>query len=350
MFRIANVTRAPKALWLSASLLLVLAGASAASAQTSSFTYQGRLTDGGTPANGNYDLQFALWDSNSGGTQIGVTQIPNVAVSAGIFTVQLDFGATAFPGAPRFLEISARLTGSGSFTTLSPRQPITSTPYAIRSLNASSADTVTVGGVPSGSGNYIQNNPASQQAGGFNISGNGTAGGTLSANIVNATTQYNIGGVQLVRADGDNNLFVGLNSGNSNNTVGNSFFGTPTGKGNNGDFNSFFGQFAGISNTTGRLNTMMHPISFAWKANGTRDLGLGAEDVAKVEPLLVTHNDKGEIEGVKYDRLNVVLINAIKQQQEQIETLRAQNAALNARLRSVERIVRKKVGSAWRRR
>jgi hypothetical protein len=84
------------------------------------------------------------------------------------------------------------------------------------------------------------------------------------------------------------------------------------------------------------------PISFTWKSDGSRDLGLGAEDVAKVEPLLVTHNDKGEIEGVRYDRLNVVLINAIKQQQEQIETMRAENAALNARLRSVERILRKR--------
>ena len=50
-----------------------------------------------------------------------------------------------------------------------------------------------------------------------------------------------------------------------------------------------------------------------------RDLGLGAEDVAAIEPLLVTHNDKGQVEGVKYDHLNVVLINAILQQQAQIK-------------------------------
>ena len=55
-------------------LALVLAAASAVSAQTTSFTYQGRLTDGGTAANGNYDLQFALFDNSSGGTQIGATQ------------------------------------------------------------------------------------------------------------------------------------------------------------------------------------------------------------------------------------------------------------------------------------
>src|SRR5207253_5976703 len=108
----------------------------------------------------------------------------------------------------------------------------------------------------------------------------------------------------------------------------------------------------------------LRPISFTWKMDGSRDLGLGAEDVAKVEPLLVTHNDKGEIEGVRYDRLNVVLINAIKeqqnqidrqqtkakQQQDQIKALRTANTALNARLRSVERLLRKKVGSLRRRR
>src|SRR5438876_9056266 len=137
-------------------LLFTLCAGTALAQQTTSFTYQGRLTDGGTPANANYDLTFTLWDSLSGVTQIGATQTSsNVSVSGGIFSVQLDFGANAFPGANRFLEIGARLTCVGSFTTLAPRQPITSTPYAIRSLNASSVDAVYVTGVPAGSGNYI---------------------------------------------------------------------------------------------------------------------------------------------------------------------------------------------------
>jgi hypothetical protein len=155
--------------------------ASAIVAQTTSFTYQGRLTDGGTAANGNYDLQFALFDSLSGGAQVGSTQTLNtVAVSNGVFTVSLDFGANSFPGASRFLEISARPTGS-SFTLLTPRQQITSTPYAVRSLNASSADSVLASGVPAGSGNYIQNNTSPQASSNFNISGTGTIGGTLIA-------------------------------------------------------------------------------------------------------------------------------------------------------------------------
>ena len=54
------------------------------------------------------------------------------------------------------------------------------------------------------------------------------------------------------------------------------------------------------------------------------DLGLVAEEVNKIEPLLTTTNDQGEVEGVKYDRLGVVLINSIKEQQDQIDAQQKQ--------------------------
>jgi hypothetical protein len=66
----------------------------------------------------------------------------------------------------------------------------------------------------------------------------------------------------------------------------------------------------------------LRPINFRWKEDGAADLGLAAEEVAAVEPLLVTHNDKGQIEGVKYDHLAAVFINALKEQQAQIEAQR----------------------------
>lgn len=47
---------------LSAPLCLLFS-ASAAFAQTTSFTYQGRLSDGSTPASGSYDMKFRLYDS-----------------------------------------------------------------------------------------------------------------------------------------------------------------------------------------------------------------------------------------------------------------------------------------------
>jgi hypothetical protein len=678
-----KVIRAPRGFRV-LLLMLLLMSASAANGQTTTFTYQGQLSDAGVLANGNYDLRFALFDSAAGGPQIGADQsVPAVPVTNGVFTVQLDFGVNAFPGADRFVEIGLHPVGGGSFTTLAPRQQISSSPYAIRTLSAATADALSsacvgcvtsaqiqgvagskvtgaipVTSLPAGSGSYIQNSSTQQsganfnvdgngtiggnltvagtlnanvsgnyiqnatapQAGAnFNISGNGTAGGTLAGSVVNAGTQYNLFGQRILSADLDNfnlslgsggnanttgtrnhffgigagmsntsgfkNSFVGFNAGNSNTTgtantfVGdgagqastggqlNSFFGEGAGANNTlgsensffgesaggsstvGDRNSFFGQRAGAEVRAGSDNTaigygasvgngltnataigasalveqsnslvlgqsvnvgigttipaqrlevngitslgsagsvygylvpnagggfgpyptvgfntygtsylagvagyggilqfqdgdgsltyytgsnvaagaahattprftinkdgdvgigttsptqklsvngsistslsvivgnllsvnnlgtggtvqlcrnsqllistcssslrykqqiapfsgglelirLLHPISFTWKSNGTRDLGLGAEDVAKVEPLLVTHNDKGEIEGVKYDHLNVVLINAIKEQQRQIEALQAANGALNARLQAVEK-------------
>jgi hypothetical protein len=63
----------------------------------------------------------------------------------------------------------------------------------------------------------------------------------------------------------------------------------------------------------------LRPISFAWKDDGMHDIGLAAEDVAQVAPSLTITNEKGEVEGVKYDRVNIVLINAINEQQAQIQ-------------------------------
>lgn len=64
-----------------------------------------------------------------------------------------------------------------------------------------------------------------------------------------------------------------------------------------------------------------------------REIGLIAEDVAQVEPLLTFKNSKDEIEGVKYENLNVVFINAFKEQQAQIYELRQQVKAQQEQLK-----------------
>src|SRR5438445_11452168 len=109
-------------------------------AQGTAFTYQGRLNDGGAPANGSYDLTFTLLNVSSGaGTMAGPVTNSAVGASNGLFTVTLDFGSGAFPGADRFLEIGVRTNGSGAFTALSPRQKITSAPHAITAGNVTGA-------------------------------------------------------------------------------------------------------------------------------------------------------------------------------------------------------------------
>lgn len=112
-------------------------GTAASAPLSTGFTYQGQLMQSGSPVNGTCDFRFSLWDAASLGTQIGSTQtILGVTVSNGLFTVQLDFGASAFSGDARWLEIAARYpAGSGSYTTLTPRQPLTAAPYALYALS-----------------------------------------------------------------------------------------------------------------------------------------------------------------------------------------------------------------------
>ena len=221
-------------------------------AQTTSFTYQGKLADSSAPAptNGQYDMQFRLWDNPSAGQgtpQSPTTTILGVPVSGGVFTVDLNFGQSIFStGGSLYLEISIRPAGnSGGYTSLAPRKSFTSAPYAIQSLKATNAtnadianDSNQLGGIAAnqyvltedprltdsrnplaGSSNYIQNGTTTQAASNFNVSGNGTAGGTLSGNVVNATTQFNIASSRVLSIPGTTNLFVGTSTG-ATNTVG----------------------------------------------------------------------------------------------------------------------------------
>ncbi len=109
---------------------------STAHAQNTLFTYQGRLMDGGQPANGNnYGMVFYLYDAATNGNVLGNEGIVSVTISNGLFTVPLDFG-NRFSGSPRWLEIAVQKDG-GAFTILAPRQPLTPTPYAIFANTAS---------------------------------------------------------------------------------------------------------------------------------------------------------------------------------------------------------------------
>jgi hypothetical protein len=444
-------------------------------AQTTAFTYQGRLTDASMPAaNGTYDFEFALFSADSSGTQISTIQsISGVTVNKGVFNIQLDFGAASFSGADRYLEIRVKKPADASYTTLSPRQRITGTPYSIRSLNAGTAETATNATNAANANNadkldnidsssfvqtnttaFIRNQTTQLESAGFNISGTG------KANVFDATLLYNIRGRRVLGTEGVYNLYVGFNAGFSNTGGFNSFIGTDAGYGNTtgshnsfvgaaagffnktgfgnsfvgvsagetnstgsnnvflgahsgvfntvGDNNSYLGNETGTSNRTGSNNTMigykanvsadnltfstaigaeavvgtsntialgrndgsdkvviyglgaagtpqatlcrntsnqiafcsssrryktdiepykvglnlinqLKPVSFNWKITNQADIGLIAEEVAEVEPRLAYKNQNGEIEGVSYSQMSVVLINAVKEQQEQIQ-------------------------------
>jgi hypothetical protein len=129
-------------------------------ATTRAFTYQGRLTSGGVPANGIYDFTFILYDASVGGSQSGPIITRNdVTVTNGLFSVTLDFG-DIFSGTQYYLDISVRPgASSGSYTPLTPRQPLTATPYAAGLVLPFEAVTNS-----SGSAFVIDNNGSGQAA------------------------------------------------------------------------------------------------------------------------------------------------------------------------------------------
>lgn len=120
------------------ALIILGTGAGVVFAQTlidATFTYQGQLKLDGTAVTNDCTFEFSLWDDPTAGSQIGTTQyIYDHPVVDGLFSVFLnaagEFGAAPFDGQARWLEITVTV-GEGSPVTLSPRQPVTSTPYAV---------------------------------------------------------------------------------------------------------------------------------------------------------------------------------------------------------------------------
>ena len=126
------------ALISAAALLSALAGTSLAQGPISTaFTYQGELRSSGAPISGLYDLRFRLYDSQTGGTQLGQQLcVDNLALAEGRFSIPLDFGAQ-FSGSPRFLEVDVRpdtglnCASASGFITLAPRQSVSPAPYSL---------------------------------------------------------------------------------------------------------------------------------------------------------------------------------------------------------------------------
>jgi len=142
-------------------LVMVLACAVAAVpalAQTplgTAFTYQGRLQDGGTPANAPYDVRLVLYDAAVGGSQVGpIVSLEDVPVAQGLFTVVPDFGPV-FTGSRRFLEVGVRPGAStGAYAILSPRQELTPGPNV---LFSATAPWTGVSGKPAGFADGVDN-------------------------------------------------------------------------------------------------------------------------------------------------------------------------------------------------
>jgi hypothetical protein len=193
-------------LCICAVIIFSVLGAASVNAQGTAFTYQGMLQSGGVAASGTYNLQFSLYNNSagSGSPVAGLVTTNGAIVSKGLFTVTIDFGAGPWNGETNWLQIAVETNGASPFTTLTPLQQLTPTPYALYSENA----TMLAGGVAIGAAteNFIANGTSDAFVGG------GT-NNTIGANSPNA----DIGG-----GNGNDIQFNNLDSviaGGNNNTI-----------------------------------------------------------------------------------------------------------------------------------
>lgn len=172
------------------TLLAFTPGVAQAAPMGNAFTYQGRLTHDGGPANGTYDFLFTLYDAVSGGSQVGPQlTIGDISVSQGLFTVSLNFGSGIFTGDARWLQISVRPGGSSSFyVNLSPRQILNPTPYAVYAPSAGTVGSVpwsSLTSIPAGFADGTDNDTLYSAGTGLSINGTQFSvsyGGTGAAN------------------------------------------------------------------------------------------------------------------------------------------------------------------------
>ncbi len=234
-------------------------------AQGTAFTYQGRLQNNGSPASGTYNLTFSLFNTNTSGVSIAGPVTNNaVVVTNGLFTVLIDFGPGAFTGQTNWLEIAVETNGVNTFTTLTPRQQLTPTPYAIYAESASglsgtlSASQLTSVGNDNGDGNFF-----------VGPSGNSTTSGSDNTAIGDYALFLNWDGYNNT-ANGYNALYS--NAGGSYNTgIGKSalLFNT------SGSANTAIGAEALYNNTIGYGNTAIGIDTLVYNTSGSYNIALG---------------------------------------------------------------------------
>ena len=89
----------------------------------------------------------------------------------------------------------------------------------------------------------------------------------------------------------------------------------------------------------------LRPVRFKWNEKSSSenkaDYGLIAEDVEKIDPELALYNDKGEIEGVDYQKINIMLLKVVQNQENKISGLEKENENIKKELAEIKMILKK---------
>lgn len=361
------------------------------------FTFQGRLTSDGVPANGTFNFEFYLFDSETAGLQVGLTEAKILPVTNGVFSVPLNFGPnTLFQGdGDRWVEVRVKKPADPGFVLLNPRQRVTAAPVASTSRAINPGTTIEIGSANQGL-TAQSLDPANAVTGALGINQPpsglvGVAGYATSANPATFTFGGNFnGGTAGVKANSDDGYGVrgesegaaragvlgendssactggtlgpddplqqfcfgvaGLASGDTSASVGvygsGAFRGVWGATTNAAGWSGYFkgGKVEVAAGTTfvnasdGRFKRditplaagldellRLKPASYAWKTDDTAaapHYGFIAQDVQSVLPnLVVTGLD--DTLALDYLGFIPVLVNAVQQQQTQIDTLRS---------------------------
>jgi hypothetical protein len=277
-------------------LMLAFSGPLHAQSLGSAFSYQGQLKEAGVPASGLYDIQACLFSTFSGATSLLLCaqDSDDVPVSAGLFSVALDFGAATFVGQQRYLELRVRPGAStGSYTVLSPRQLLRATPEALRANVASAAPWSGLTGVPAGFADNTDND-----SGGTVTSvsaGTGLSGGAITGSGTIGIANGGVTGLQLAAAAvGTPQLANGAVTSEklANGAVGLAQVNTAqiqtriSGSCGAGDY------LRGI-NADGSLNCELLPVSFDRVLDSSNDVGSSVSIALRSDgrPVIAHHNN-----------------------------------------------------------
>lgn len=122
-------------LWvLCAAIICSMFPSSAFADSSTSISYQGILHESSVPVNGSMEFRFTLWDHADvgSGLQIGSEVELATEIVAGLFSVDLDFGAQVYGQEDRYLQIEVREVGDFTYTIFGTRQRVNSSPFSLQ--------------------------------------------------------------------------------------------------------------------------------------------------------------------------------------------------------------------------
>lgn len=279
------------------------------------FSYQGVLTKNAQPINGNANVRFTVCNSPTlslSSSFVAAATVRNfTGISDGLVATSLDFGAAIDTPQSLWLNIEVESPPGSGYVTLSPRQPVTPVPHARVAQQAVSM-------------------PWSGLTGQAEIISPGVSNGWQLL-LSNSEIPGFRGGVRLADTG-----FLEITNAVSDATA------------NFARLNSL-GVWSAVSDARLKADVTpaegnlaaalrLRPVNFRWKASGTEDFGLIAQEVRAVLPKLVTGDEAIDSLTLNYSQLSVVAIGAIQEQQRLISTLQRENADLRARLDRLERL------------